>query len=207
MFANAIVASGSVERIKVGKRNTDARVRNQSFAALALSLQTCRPVVQFNVSQLLQEPIGSRRSFRLASEPLEVEGIATTVSGAVELLRTDGSILATVRLSAPVPAVCSDCAREYIAPLPLAFSEEFWPEYDHVSHAPVEMPEGREGFRIIQGQLDLSEAARQYVEMARPMRPFCGSECRGMPDASRQGSRREPDRRWGALERLRCELD
>ena len=163
--------------------------------------------MQFNVSQLMQEPIGSQRSFRLNSAPLDMEGVATTVSGAVELLRTDGSILATVRLSAPITAVCSDCAREYIAPLPLTFSEEFWPEYDHVSHAPVEMPEGREGFRIVQGQLDLSEAARQYVEMARPMRPFCGPECRGVPDASRQGSCEEPDIRWGTLEQLRRELD
>ena len=170
-------------------------------------LQACRPAVQFNVSQLMQEPIGNRRSFRLESERLEMEGSTTAVSGAIELLRTDESILATVSLTAPVTAVCSDCAREYIAPLSIAFSEEFWPEYDQMSQTPVTVPEGREGFRIVQGQLDLSDAARQYVEMARPMRPFCGPKCRGIPEAPRQESRKEPDMRWGALEQLRGGLD
>lgn len=170
-------------------------------------LQACRPVVQFNVSQLMQEPIGSRRSFRLDSEWLDMEGSATAVSGAIELLRTDESILATVSLTVPVTAMCSDCAREYIAPLSIAFSEEFWPEYDQINQISVTVPEGREGFRIVEGQLDLSEAARQYVEMAQPMRPFCGPRCRGVPEAPRQESRKEPDTRWGALEQLRGELD
>ena len=163
--------------------------------------------MQFNVSQLMQEPIGSRRSFRLESESLEIEGIATTVSGVIELLRTDSSILATARLSTPLVAVCGDCAREYITPISVAFNEEFWPEYDQVNQLLVEVPEGRESFRIIQEQLDLSEATRQYIEMARPMRPFCGPGCRGVPEAPRQVSSREPDIRWGALEQLRCELD
>ena len=163
--------------------------------------------MQFNVSQLMQEPTGSRRSFRLKSERLEMEGSATVVSGVIELLCTDESILATVSLAAPVTVVCSDCAREYIARLSIAFSEEFWPEYDQISQVPVTVPEGREGFRIVQGQLDLSEAARQYVEMARPMRPFCGPRCRGVPEAPRQEDCKEPDMRWGALEQLRGELD
>lgn len=165
--------------------------------------------MQFNVSQLMQEPIGSRRSLRLDGEGLDVEGTATTVSGVVELLRTDGSIIVTAHLSASIVAVCSDCGREYLAPLSAEFSEEFWPEYDYneVSHRPVEAPDGREGFRIVQGQLDLREAARQYVEIARPMRPSCGSQCRGVPEAPRQIGDREPDMRWDALEQLRGELD
>ena len=164
--------------------------------------------MQFNVSQLLQEPIGSRRSFRLEGDPLEAGGQRTAVSGEVELLRTDGSILATARLSAPLAALCSDCAREFEKPLSLTFSEEFWPAYDQVTQARVDVPEGREGFRVVEGQLDLTEAVRQYIEMARPMRPHCGPNCLGIQTGPGSGGGAEPpDARWGALAALRRKLD
>ena len=163
--------------------------------------------MQFNVSQLLQEQIGSRRSFLLEGDPLEQEGRATAVSGEVELMRTDSSILATARLGATLTSVCADCAGAFEEPVALAFSEEFWPAYDLVTQERVVMSEGREGFRVVEGQLDLTEAVRQYVEMARPMKPHCGPNCPGVPVALARGKRAEPDQRWGALEALRREFD
>jgi len=161
----------------------------------------------FNVSQLIQEPIGSSRSFRLENEPLELDGATLLVEGEVDLLSTDGSILATARLSVPVGSVCSDCARDFEEGLSLTFSEEFWPEYARSSQSRIEIPEGREDFRIVEEHLDLTEAVRQYVEMARPMRPSCGSNCVGVQTIPGPERGSERDARWGALEALRRDLD
>lgn len=168
--------------------------------------------MQFNVSTLLREPIGSRRRFRLEAEPFPSEGAAVPVTGVVELLRTDGSILARVTAALTISERCSDCLRPFLQPLVLRFEEEFWPEVDPFTFAPLEVPEEREGFPIVAGHLDLTEAIRQYVEIARPMRPLCGPQCRGLDWAATPVAPEEPDSaggdsRWAALRSLRSELD
>ena len=166
--------------------------------------------MHFNVSTLLQQPIGSRRRYALAAEPFDFYGHVTTLSGDVDLLRTDGSILATTRLRATITERCSDCLRPVPVSLDVAFSEEFWPEYQPITRERVLVPEEREGFPIVGGILDLTEAVRQYIEMTRPMRPLCGPACPGVGSAAPQrGEEREAgdDRRWQALKALRGDLE
>ena len=79
----------------------------------------------FNVSTLLQEPIGSSRRFhvdRAAERSLDTE-----VSGTLRLLRTDQSVLATAALTTTVRDVCGGCLIEVDVGLELSFDEEFWP--------------------------------------------------------------------------------
>lgn len=166
----------------------------------------------FNVSTLLQEPIGSRRSYRLAAEPFCYENEDAPVTGALELLRTDGSILARVAVTLTITERCSDCLHPFPLPLTIRFEEEFWPEYDPLTFVPVVVPEEREGFPIVEGHLDLTEAVRQYVEIARPMRPLCGAQCRGLNWAAPPAAPDEPagpggDSPWAALRSLRSDLD
>ena len=166
----------------------------------------------FNVSTLLREPIGSRRSYRLTAEPFWNDDQEVPVTGTVELLRTDGSILARATGSLTISERCSDCLRSFPLPLTLRFEEEFWPEFDPLTFAPVVVPEDREGFPIVEGHLDVTEAVRQYVEIARPMRPLCGAQCRGLNWTGSPLPPDEPtgaggDSRWAALRSLRSELD
>lgn len=168
-----------------------------------------------NVSTLLQEPLGSRRSYPVRDGIFIVDDEDVEISGEVELLRTDGSILATATLDLSVREVCDSCLEPFRQPLHLALREEFWPAADPITHEPIEVPEEREGFPVVEGHIDLHEPIRQYVEMARSMRAHCGAGCPG-PPAAASGSvqdREAPDHaeaptdsRWAALQALRDEL-
>ena len=156
----------------------------------------------FNVSTLLQEPIGSSRRFhvdRAAERSLDTE-----VSGTLRLLRTDQSVLATAALTTTVRDVCGGCLIEVDVGLELTFDEEFWPSMDPVSGLSIEPPPERVGFAVIDGQIDLSEAVRQYVEMQRPMSPRCGADCPGLE--TNTSTEAPVDDRWSALSALKLEL-
>ena len=114
-----------------------------------------------------------------------------------------------------VTETCGACLAAYALDLRLAFDEEFWPPVDPISRERLEIPEGRDGFPIVDGLLDLSEAVRQHVLLARPMWPHCGVDCPGpsslapsLPDdAGPDGAETDAvDNRWAALQALRGRL-
>lgn len=161
----------------------------------------------FNVSTLLTEPLGSAREYPVEGATFRCGAGHTPVAGQVRFMRTDGSVLVEAALALEVEEVCGRCLAPFRQALSVDLREEFWPEYDPLSRQHVEVPEGREGFPIVEGLLDLREALRQYVEMARPMQPICRAAC-AAPDDPPADERAEPppDHRWAALEELREEL-
>ena len=193
--------------------------------ALRKADEEAQPSLRFNVSTLLQEAIGNRREYDLADAPVELEDETASVTGAVEMMRTDGSLLITAELELSVQESCSVCLDPFKLPLALELREEFWPEVDPLSHEPLDVPHEREGFPVVEAHLDLSEAIRQYVVMARPISARCGVDCPGPPAvagvtfqfsadkaAQNQGTASEAsaastiDTRWAALRRLRDEI-
>ena len=157
----------------------------------------------FNVSTLLQEPIGSLRRFEVVGA--RGPGIAANVEGSLKLLRTDHSILATAEFSTQVDDLCGSCLEDIRLTVDVSFDEEFWPPADAISGLPLEPPPERFGFSVIDGQLDLSEAVRQYVELDRPMSPRCGPDCQGLKTDS--SAEAPVDDRWSALAALKHELE
>ncbi|MDE2967257.1 MAG: YceD family protein [Chloroflexota bacterium] len=156
----------------------------------------------FNVSTLLQEPIGSLRHYEL--ESARANGLDSDVHGSLKLLRTDQSVLATAALTTTLSDTCGSCLEEVELFLELAFDEEFWPSMDLVSGLSIEPPPERAGFSVIDGQIDLMEAVRQYVEMERPMSPRCGTDCPGLDTST--STEAPVDDRWSALSALKLEL-
>ena len=156
-----------------------------------------------NVSTLLQEPIGSLRRFEIVGAL--GNGLSAEVNGSLRLLRTDQSVLATASLSTTVSDLCGGCLEDIELDLELNFDEEFWPSMDYLTGTAIEPPPERAGFAVIDGQIDLSEAVRQYVEMGRPMSPRCGSDCRGLDTSTTT----EPpvDARWAALSALQIDSE
>ena len=116
-----------------------------------------------NVSQLLQEHIGSTRSYKVDGEE------NFPYRGKVVLIRTDKGLLANGALVTVVGAVCSRCLCDFDQELSIDFSEEFLLQRD-------------EGAFIIDEyrQIDLSEVARQYTLLAEPMKPLCREDCSGL---------------------------
>src|SRR5207302_3099997 len=97
--------------------------------------------VQFNVSQLLREPIGSRRRYLLDDRFQPPDGGAETrVEGPVELLRTDKGVLAGATLAAVATRECDRCLVPVQLPLRLEFEVEFMPSVDPVTGSVLPRP-------------------------------------------------------------------
>ena len=166
--------------------------------------------MQINVSQLLQEPMGSIRDYQV-SETTGIGGSNSRAQGEVRLIRTDRGILAQGTIDTGVELTCSRCLGLFRLPLTLSIEEEYFPTTDVFSGALLSLPEESGGFTIDEHHiLDLTEAIRQYVVLATPMKPLCVEDCAGLcSDCGHNLNQgpcncplQETDPRWAGLSRL-----
>jgi uncharacterized protein len=159
----------------------------------------------FNVSQLLREPVGATREYTLEADPPIHQGTA-------ELIRTPGGVLVRVEAEVIIEDVCSRCLVPFGYPAPIRFEEVFAQQVDVVSGVRLSEPDDPESFRIdLAHTIDITEAVRQYTEMAAVMQPLCRPDCPGIcPECGqdlsvvRCGCDRSPiDSRWAALAALK----
>ena len=166
--------------------------------------------MDFNVSQLLKEPVGSVRSYDLdESISLKTGGPKSYVKGSVNMLRTNRGILLTALLDSVVPCSCSRCLVDMGYPLELDIEEEYLPKTDVLTRARMKDPqEFEENFFTGSGHiLDLSEAVRQYLDIGTPMNPICSDNCSGicltcgvnLNETSCACDETPADPRWGPL--------
>ncbi len=141
--------------------------------------------MQFNVAQLLKEPIGSVREFELVEDisnlDAELEALGPLV-GTVRLLRIHSGVMVTGDLSTAVRVTCNRCLEPIACPVRLEFEENFRP-LTEVSTGRYILPHEFEGTTdeledealLINEQhiLDLSEVVRQRIWLVRPMYPGC----------------------------------
>ncbi len=170
--------------------------------------------MQFNVSLLMREPIGSRRQYQVDEQfsPVDGEDLAVAVQGPVSLLRTDRGILAIAEFHSVAGGECARCLRSARYPMTLQIEEEFLPRLDPITGGPLPDPDDPDAFMIdTQHVLDMTEAARQAWLLALPMQVLCRDDCAGLcPDCGADrnagdcGCKQGPiDVRWAALVRLR----
>jgi uncharacterized protein len=138
--------------------------------------------MQINVSQLLQEPIGSTREHEINAEA-EIIGDGNTydVRGTCRLMKTQRSVLIKCALDAEVELTCNRCLSSFRHPLKIKFEEEYVPTVDINSGVTLPPPEDAGSFIIDERHnIDLSEAVRQYSLMAVPMKALCDEDCAGL---------------------------
>ena len=136
--------------------------------------------MQINVSQLLEETIGSTREYGV-NETIDMAGGGCIVQGGVELVRTDRGILVKGMLRTTVEVKCGRCLSLFGCPLALNIEEEYLPTTDVVSGAWLPLPEEPSCFTIDEHYvIDLTEAVRQYMVLTVPMKPLCGENCAGL---------------------------
>jgi len=136
--------------------------------------------MQINVSQLLMEAIGSIREYEV-NETVDVAGGGHVVQGEVKLVRTDRGILVKGTLQTVIEVTCGRCLSFFNCPLALNIEEEYFPTTDVVSGACLPLPEEASYFTIDERYvLDLTEAIRQYMMLAIPMKPLCREDCAGL---------------------------
>ena len=168
--------------------------------------------MQINVSQLLQEPIGSKRDYQV-NEVVDStgDGKGSLIQGECILLRTQRSILTKCALNTEVELTCSRCLSPFHHPLKLDFEEEYLPTVDVVSGMPLSPSEEVGAFTIDEHHIiDLTEAIRQYTLLAVPMKPLCHEECAGLCQNCGHNLNQGPcdcpahdiDPRWSKLTKL-----
>jgi uncharacterized protein len=166
--------------------------------------------MQINVSQLFKEPIGSTRQYEI-NETIDVSGGSHEIQGEVKLVRTDRGILVKGTLQTGIEVTCGRCLSFFNCPLTLNIEEEYFPTTDVVSGVLLPLPEEPSYFTIDEYYvLDLTEAIRQYMMLAIPMKPLCREDCAGIcltcGHNLNQGPcgclPQEADSRWSELNRL-----
>jgi uncharacterized protein len=159
----------------------------------------------YNVSQLLRERVGSTREYALEPEP-------PVHRGSVELIRVPEGVLVRCEADVLLEANCSRCLIAFGYPAHISFEEIYAQQYDVLTGTKLEAPEDPETFVIPANHIiDISEAVRQYSEMAAAMQPLCRPDCPGMcPECGQDLSmaacrcdRTPVDSRWAALAALK----
>ena len=167
---------------------------------------------QANVSELLQEGIGSIQEYAL-DEKATIAGGQSHLRGEITLIRTDRGVLVRGVVASEIRLTCSRCLAESRLPIMLNIAEEYLPVTDLQSGAALPEPEGPANFKIDEHHvIDLTEAIRQYAEMKIPMKPLCRDNCAGLcPSCGKNLNEdncncrgQETDPRWAALLKARA---
>ena len=136
--------------------------------------------MQINVAQLLRQPIGSSRSYKIEHSITENEN-TYPVNGEVELIRTGQGILVRGNLHTQRTLTCSRCLCTFSYPLTININDEYLPRIDAKQGAPRRIPVDSAGFTIDRfNVLDLTEAVRQYALINTPINPLCNPDCAGL---------------------------
>ena len=168
--------------------------------------------MNYNVSQLLKEPIGSEREFNIdEGEFGDSEYTMDCASGSVRMVRTHQGIWAKGQLTVRVAQDCSRCLNDFSETLELEIDEEYFPELDVRTGRRELPPNDWEGLYIgADHMLDLAEATWQSALAVLPLKPLCKSDCVGICDRCGVDRNRNTcdcyamdiDHRWAALRSL-----
>lgn len=162
-----------------------------------------------NVVALIQEPVGSTRSYALRLDELTLDDglYADDVFGTVKLTRLTDAVIARIRAEGDVELQCLRCLRDYPESFSIDFSEEFRIAHDVRTGIGIDTDGEDERFTINENhELDFGEALRQEIIVALPMRPACGEGCPG-PDVTEAGDDEQVDSRFAALAQLLDETE
>jgi len=138
--------------------------------------------MQFHVAQLLKEGVGAVRDYHVDDNAVILdESQPSRITGTVKLLRTSNGILVRAHLSTEVNLGCARCLGIFQRKLEFDFEEEYFPLLDIYRDEYNDAPEDKDSFTIDENHyLDITDAARQYAILAKPMKPLCREDCPGI---------------------------
>lgn len=167
--------------------------------------------MEYNVSQLMKERVGSTRTFEITAELDCGEGEPrASCRGKVAMMRTDKGIWVDAGVDVRLASACCRCLKTYERRQRLSIGEEYYPTIDVATGGRLALPDGADASSLTitsRHILDLSEGLRQALIAAEPMKPLCSSYCMGIcqgcgVDMNENECRCEDmaqDSRWGPL--------
>lgn len=148
---------------------------------------TARPSdgpLTWNVAGLLADDIGADRQYPVDGVTIEASdgpSLASPLTGAVRLVRTNRGIVADAALSTSLALECSRCLKPVVVPLDLRIDEEFLPSLDLATGQPVPADDEPDAWRLTDHhEVDLLEPVREALILAEPFAPLCRRDCLGL---------------------------
>jgi len=141
--------------------------------------------MQFNVAQLLKEPVGSIRRYTLNEDISELDQEFDPLSpllGTIQAMRTNSGVLVTGQLSTALRVNCSRCLEPIVMPVRFEIEESFRPltEVETGRYLRPDEYQGEsdnyedEALLIDEHHtLDVAEIIRQAIWLSLPMYPGC----------------------------------
>lgn len=139
--------------------------------------------MQFNVAHLLKGVVGTSQRYGLDGTFTPREDSQTDhVWGEVQLMHVKEGIWLSGSLDANAVCACSRCLEDFSVSLRLQLDELYVPSVDIASGTPVVLDEGGGPDFTIDAHhlLDITEAVRQSIIVALPMKPLCRADCAGL---------------------------
>ena len=168
--------------------------------------------MQFNVAQLLKEPLGSQWDLEVNEQVATEWGEMERVEGHLVLTRSDQGIWAEASLNLEVDEVCGRCLKGFRQSIHASISEQFHCDTSTDRNNEPELMETEDGDLYIDdtGTLDLNEILRQHLILNRPVKLICHPDCNGICplcggdgiDYWCQSRERYDDTRWTELAAL-----
>jgi uncharacterized protein len=181
---------------------------------MSLELRT-----QFNVAQLLKEPIGGTRAYDVlvpvTSDDAELAHTKPLV-GHLSMLRTSRGVLVESDLSGSVTVDCSRCLKGVTTAVTIHLEEEFQPTIDVVKGTFLAVDEDDTALLIDEHHiLDIAEVVRQALLLEIPMHVLCQPDCLGLCPTCGQDLNAGPcgcvppdtDPRWADLSALLSDVE
>lgn len=147
--------------------------------------------MQYNIAQLLKEPIGSVRRYELIENMAALDPelpLLGPLVGQVQIMRTNSGALVTGELSTAVRAACNICVEPLAVPVRFSLEESFRP-LTEVETGRYLRPDEYEGEAenlddaalLIDEHhiLNIAEVVRQNIWLNLPMYPSCNWEGAG----------------------------
>ncbi len=172
--------------------------------------------MQFNVAQLMKEPVGAVRDYDVDEWPSRTQDLpwSRPLRGHVRLMRTNRGILAKADLRSALKAQCGRCLEDAEIPVQLQIADEYAPTIDVTTGYKLPVPDEETVFLIDEHHIvDLSEAVRQYGLVNQPIAALCKEDCAGLCPTCGENRNLgqctcvpEPvDNRWATLQQLAIE--
>jgi uncharacterized protein len=138
----------------------------------------------YNVAGLLKDIEGSSRQFEIAGEQVFTDRHHfREVSGQVQMLRTDRTVLVTSVITAKADDECGRCLERAEINVEIEFAEEFSPvNTDLVDQRPAPVEAQYDPALVIDERnvLDLTDALAQALSASAPIAPLCRPDCAGL---------------------------
>ena len=150
--------------------------------------------MRINVSDILAEEVGYRRTYSIANERPSFESVKLTkdIEGEITVSRLDSTVVAAGRITTELELECHRCLNTFTTPATIRFSQAY-------SEKPMLELEEQP---IEAGGIDLAPVIEEELLVNLPIKILCREDCPGVPGHEAEYTSDKPSNRLGDTARI-----